>query len=96
MAPPDEDSPRFIAYQVAELVKHVDKFEAQVFARFDALEGRIGNLEFLRKDVYIEAHTALQEKVDSTRTIAMWALGMTITLGALIVSLAAILKLVAG
>jgi hypothetical protein len=136
MAPPDEDSPRFVAYQVAELMKHVDKFEAQVFARFDALENRMSSLEFLRKDVYDTAHKALEEKVDanyaaiqrkfvddsaaiqrkfvddsaavqakfadvyeridSVKSIAMWALSGVITVVVMLGSLAAVIKVATG
>lgn len=96
MAPEEADGPRFIAYRLEQLEKRIDSLQNHFDGRLDSVQGSIGTLQFLRKDVYDAAHKALEDKVESARTLSMWALGTTLTVIAALGVLTAILKLVAG
>ena len=95
MSPESEDG-QFIAYRLAQLEKRLDGMQADIGHRFDSVQGTLGSLAFVRKDVYESEHKALQDKVDSARAIAMWALGTTLTAVALVGTLIGVIKLLAG
>lgn len=96
MAPDDGADPQFVAYRLAQLEKQLASLQAHVDGRLDAIQGSIGTLRFVDKEVYAVQHRALEEKVDSARALAMWALGTTLTVVALVGTLIGILKLVSG
>ena len=61
---------------VAELWRHVD-------SRFDGVHVAIGQLQFVRQDVYTVEKVALKQEIDeakdiatNAKAIAMWALGL--------------------
>ena len=98
MAAPPDDTPGngVTTYRLTQIEKRLEGIEAQMNARLDAVQGSIASLAFVRKDVYESEHRALADKVDSAHSLAMWALGTTITIIGLVSVLIGILKLVAS
>jgi hypothetical protein len=96
MAPDEDDGARFIAYRLDQIEKRIETMQTHFDGRLDNVQGSIGTLPLMRKDVYDAAHKALEDKVNSAHALAMWALGTTLSVVVALGSLTAILKLVAG
>ena len=98
------DTPEgIIAYRLSELEKRLGRMEHKVDEQLTSIQATIGNLAFVRKDVYDEYRSridqrfsAIEERDASTRSIAMWALGTTLTVIALVGTLVGLLKVIAG
>lgn len=101
---PDEPPPEgLVNYRLGAIEARLGRIEIHFDERLNGIQLSIGNLSFVRKDVYdadlrrIEQRlTSMDERDGSTRAIAMWALGTTLTVIALVGTLIGILKLVAG
>lgn len=94
------DGVRFVAYRLSQIEKRLDRMESHFDERLSGIQGSIGNLAFVRKDVYDTDQKAreremagLVEKVESARALAMWALGTTLTTVALVGTLIGILRM---
>lgn len=95
-SPMSPQDPAFVGFRLQELEKRFEKMETGLNGRLDTIQGTIGSLAFVRKDVYESERDAMREKVDAARALSMWALGTTLTVIATLGVLVGVLKLVAG
>ena len=98
-----DDPGGVVGFRLVAVEKRLDRMETSFNSRLDSIQGAIGTLSFVRKDVYESDQRAaardmlaLTEKVESARAIAMWALGTTLTAVALIGTLVGLLKVLTG
>lgn len=110
MSPPEDQPGGIFAYRLDSMEKHMAAIEVMladfrrhVDERFERTDGRIGTLEFVRKDVYDVRHeelrSMLREEIEARKladeanhSLAMWSLGSLITVIGLVSILLGVIK----
>lgn len=93
---PTEPSMAELGWRMGEVERRMEQLAKQLNEGIAALGNQIGTLGFVRGDVYtseknaaIERHKALDEKIEATHKLAMWAVALvvTTTIGAIITAI---------